>query len=204
MYRILINILAFLFPPKRSHFTWTRWGILIYSSWIKKAIPGAARSVEIRPGCTLFGGEYITIGAHSLIRRRCVLTAIDELNGDRFSPSISIGEYCDINEYANISCTNRITIGNHVLMGRWVTINDNSHGRTTFEDMRQHPSERQIVSKGPIVIDDDVWLCDKVTVCAGVHIGKGAIVAANSVVTHDVPPFSLVAGAPAKVVKKLK
>lgn len=57
------------------------------------------------------------------------------------------------------------------------------------------------VSKGDIIIDDDVWIGYGATILSGVHIGQGAIVAAGSVITNDVPPYSIVAGVPAKVVK---
>ena len=56
-------------------------------------------------------------------------------------------------------------------------------------------------SKGPIAVGDDVWICMDATVMSGVKIGKGAVVAAGSIVTRDVPPYSVVAGNPAKVIK---
>ena len=57
--------------------------------------------------------------------------------------------------------------------------------------------------KGPVVIEDNVWIGEKASIMPGVHIGKGAIIAANSVVTHDVPAYAVVAGVPAKIVKQL-
>lgn len=62
-----------------------------------------------------------------------------------------------------------------------------------------------LISRGEkyITIGDNVWIGSKVTICPNVHIGNGAIIAANSVVTHDVPAFSMVAGVPAKIVKQL-
>jgi acetyltransferase-like isoleucine patch superfamily enzyme len=55
-----------------------------------------------------------------------------------------------------------------------------------------------------VIIDDDAWIGAGALVLKGVHIGRGAIVAAHSVVTKDVPPFVLVAGSPARVVRKLE
>ena len=89
------------------------------------------------------------------------------------------------------------------MTGKWVTITDNQHGGTDYESLNIMPSKRLLKSKGAVVIGDNVWLGDKVSVLPGVTIGEGAIVAANSVVTHDVPPFCVVAGCPAKVVRKL-
>ena len=61
--------------------------------------------------------------------------------------------------------------------------------------------ELEGISKGNIIIHDDVWIGYGVTILSGVHIGKGAVVAAGAVVTRDVPPYSIVGGVPAKVIK---
>lgn len=57
------------------------------------------------------------------------------------------------------------------------------------------------ISKGDIIVDDDVWLGQGAIVLSGVHIGQGAVVAAGAVVTKDVPPYAIVGGVPAKVIK---
>ena len=61
--------------------------------------------------------------------------------------------------------------------------------------------EQEGVSKGNIVVEDDVWIGFRSTILSGVHIGQGAIVAAGSVVTKDIPPYAIVGGVPAKVIK---
>lgn len=61
--------------------------------------------------------------------------------------------------------------------------------------------EPEATAKGDIIVDDDVWIGYRVTVLSGVHIGRGAIVAAGAVVTKDVPAYAVVAGVPAKVIK---
>lgn len=62
-------------------------------------------------------------------------------------------------------------------------------------------SDFEAVSKGNIIVDDDVWIGYGATILSGVHIGQGAVVAAGAVVTKDVPPYAIVAGVPAKVIK---
>ena len=57
------------------------------------------------------------------------------------------------------------------------------------------------ISKGDIIVDDDVWIGYGATIMSGVHIGQGAVVAAGAVVTKDVPPYAIVGGVPAKVIK---
>ena len=57
------------------------------------------------------------------------------------------------------------------------------------------------VSKGDIIIDDDVWIGHHVTILTGVHVGQGVVIAAGAVVTKDVPPYAIVGGVPAKIIK---
>ena len=61
--------------------------------------------------------------------------------------------------------------------------------------------EQEGTSKGNITVDDDVWIGFRSTILSGVHIGQGAVIAAGSVVTKDVPPYAIVGGVPAKVIK---
>lgn len=117
-------------------------------------------------------------------------------------PELSIGENCCFGAMNHITCCNKITIGNRLLTGKWVTISDNNHGATDLESLKVSPIRRPIMSKGPIHIGDDVWIGDHAIILGGVSIGDGAVIAANSVVTKDVPAYSIVAGNPAKVIKK--
>lgn len=64
--------------------------------------------------------------------------------------------------------------------------------------------KRRLGCKGPIIIEDNVWLCEGVVVLSGVRIGKSSIIGANSVVTHDIPPYSIAVGIPAKVIGIVK
>ena len=59
----------------------------------------------------------------------------------------------------------------------------------------------EAISKGDIIIDDDVWIGARSTIMSGVHVGQGAVIAAGSVVTKDVPPYAIVGGVPAKIIK---
>lgn len=78
-------------------------------------------------------------------------------------------------------------------------ITDNSHGQTDTPDLNTIPSERPLVTKGPVIIEDNVWIGDKATILPGVRIGRGSIIGANAVVVKSVPPHSLVGGNPATV-----
>lgn len=150
------------------------------------------------------GEQYIRIGDDFILGSNSRLTAWDTYNDQHFTPEIVIGDNCNIGQQAHITAINRIVIGNNVLMGTKVLITDNSHGTFAADELDIAPYNRPLYSKGAVIIDDNVWIGEKASIMPGVHIGKGAIVAANSVVTHDVPPYSMVAGVPAKVIKQLK
>lgn len=157
----------------------------------------------IGPFNNLWGAEYIELGKNVVFGKNIVLTALYKLNGQVFSPKINIGEGSRIGDFCHLTAINGIELGKCVLLGRFVLITDNSHGATSFDDMQIDPSIRKIVSKGPVVIGNNVWIGDKCTILPGVRIGDGAIVAANAVVTKDVPSYCVVAGKPAKVVKEI-
>ncbi len=172
----------------------------LYSHWIAASLKSAGKGIIVHRPIIIRGGKSIRIGNMSVVGRNGVLTAWTNYEGQELYPSIEIGDSCDFGEYIHISCTNHIIIGNGVLTGRWVTISDNSHGDSKPDSLNIPPSQRPVYSKGPIIIEDNVWIGDKATVLGGVTIGKGAIIAANSVVTHDVPPHCVVGGIPAKII----
>ena len=127
------------------------------------------------------------------------LTAWDSI----CEPSLIIGDNANIGAFNHITCANKIQIGNNMLTGKYVTITDNSHGTTNYNDLLLAPRKRKIYSKGPVIIGNNVWIGDKATILPNVTIGDGAVIAANSVVTKDVPSYSVVAGNPAKIIKRI-
>lgn len=150
------------------------------------------------------GEEYIEIGDCSCLGKHIVLTAWTFFNNQHFSPELIIGNNVSIGDYSHITCSNKIIIGDNVLTGKHILITDNSHGATTFEDMSIAPSLRKLHSSGPVIIGKNVWIGEKASIMPNVKIGEGSIIAANAVVTKDVPPFCLVAGVPAKIIKNLQ
>lgn len=174
-----------------------------YTIWISNNIYKIGRTSTIGSDCFLLGGKYIEIGEYTCIGRHSVITCWDNYMGEKFTPSIKIGNECSIGEYCHITSINSITIGNGVLTGRRVTITDNSHGASLLEELKIRPSKRNLYSKGEIVIGDNVWIGDKVSITSGVHIGEGAIIAANAVVTKDIPQNVVAGGIPAKVLKMI-
>jgi acetyltransferase-like isoleucine patch superfamily enzyme len=91
-----------------------------------------------------------------------------------------------------------VTMGNNIILAQHVVLSGLNH---IYEDVSR-PIADQNVRTAPIVVEDDCWIAANVVITAGVTIGKHSIVAAGSVVTKDVPPFSIAAGNPAKVIKR--
>ena len=125
---------------------------------------------------------------------------------------ITIGDHTCIYSKTHIGSVDSVTIGKCVIISNHVHIYDNNNHPTS-------PEVRETMCMGsfdgdawrwryaasaPIVIEDNVWIGEYSAIMKGVTVGKGSIVAAHSVVTKDVPPYSIVAGNPAKVVKTLE
>lgn len=164
-----------------------------------------ANNVHFQSPVTIIGGQYISIGDYTHFGKECILTAYDHtLDGSIYTPEIKIGESGNFGAWNHITCVNRVIIGKGFLSGKWVTISDNNHGDNTWEQLHQEPLYRPVISKGSVIIGDNVWVGEKVTIVSGVTIGDGVVIAANSVVTRDVPAYSVVAGIPARVIKTIK
>ena len=152
----------------------------------------------------LCGEKYIHIGKNTEIHEYTTLTAWDDINGNRFLPEITIGENCNIGAYSHITACNKIVIGNNLLAGQNVTITDNQHGAFTKEQLSLPPIKRPLLSKGPVIIGNNVWIGSNACIMPNVRIGNGVVVGANSVVTKDVPDYCMVVGCPAKIIKECK
>ena len=118
---------------------------------------------------------------------------------------IFFGENVQINDHVHIGAVERIEIGNNVLIASKVFITDHNHGVYSGEGQHSDPNIpphlRRLVSS-PVYIKDNVWIGELVSILPGVTIGEGSIIGSNSVVSKDIPPYSIAVGVPAKVVKK--
>ncbi len=114
---------------------------------------------------------------------------------------VIIGEYSQINPYTVIYCHSKIVIGDNVMIAPNCVIASGNHDyKQTTKPMRHAGN----LTKGPIIIKNDVWIGANVTVLDGVTIGTGAVVGANSVVTHDVPDYAIAGGVPARILGNRK
>lgn len=153
----------------------------------------------------IVGGDCITLGDGFSSAPGVRIEAWKKFQEFSFTPQIIIGDNVSINYNSHIGAINQIIIGNGVLIGSDVLIIDHDHGRTdSVEELSVRPARRKLLSKGPILIGDNVWIGEKACILSGVTIGEGAIIGASSVVTKDIPAYSVVAGNPAHIVKRLR
>ena len=110
--------------------------------------------------------------------------------------NIKIGKNVFINACCKFQDQGGITIGNGVLIGHNVTLATLNHD--------ERPNYRQNIYPKPIKIGDNVWIGSNATILSGITIGKGAIIGANSVVTKNVPANTIVAGVPARIIRKIE
>ena len=130
-----------------------------------------------------------SLGDYSVIESFC---CINNAVGD-----VMIGDHTRIGLHNTV--IGPVTIGNHVNLAQGITITALNHN---FEDPDKKIDE-QGISTSAVTIEDDVWIGANAVVLPGVTIGNHSVVAAGAVVTKDVPPHSLVAGVPAKVIKQI-
>lgn len=126
---------------------------------------------------------------------------------------ITLGQGCFLGENSRIWSMERVTIGDHVLISHCTALMDTDSHEVDFEERAVNglkmltkglPTERGNIRTAPITIGDHVWIGLGSIILKGVTIGEKSIVAAGSVVTKSIPPLSLVAGNPARVIRQLE
>ena len=133
------------------------------------------------------------------------LEAHDRYRHQKLNPRVIIGDEVSMSRWCHISAIEYIEIGSRVLLGSNVYIADHNHG--TYSGVEQTdptvpPAMRPLGGGGPIIIGEDVWIGNNAVLVGPLQVGRGAIVAANSVVTRDVPANTIVAGVPARSIKR--
>ncbi len=149
------------------------------------------------------GKQYIKIGKGFTTGFNCRIDALN-INNLKEKYLLEIGENVEINDDVHIGATEKIIIGDNVLIASKVYISDHNHGSYKGEEQDSPmsiPKKRKIYSS-PIKIEKNVWIGEFVSILQGVTIGEGAIIGTMSVVTKDIPPYTIAVGSPAKPIKK--
>lgn len=119
----------------------------------------------------LKGSKYLSIRKQCSIGKGVILTAIDSYLDQHFSPCIPIRDGSSIGYYSHITSISKIHIGKHVPSGPNILITDNSRGASTKDFIHIAPNLRPLYSKGPVIIEDNVWIWEKSSIMPSVHIG---------------------------------
>lgn len=170
---------------------------VVYVIRTKLIVPSARL---IRFPVVIRGKKYIDFGSNITLGARCRV----DVCGKHENKCLIFGKDVNMGYDVRITCADKIEIGNNVLMGSRVLIIDNSHGKYVGEnqDSPDTPPNKRKINAKPIKIEDNVWIGENSVVQMGVTVGYGSIIAANSIVTKNVPEKCMVAGAPARVIKK--
>lgn len=134
-------------------------------------------------------GDRVSIGPYTIIEATGVIRNLGK--------GCRIGTNSGIGAFSFIGAAGGVVIGENVIMGQYVSFHSENHNF----DRLDIPLRMQGVTRVGIVIEDDCWVGAKVTFLDGCHVGRGAVIAAGAVVRGHIPPYSVAAGVPAKVIR---
>jgi acetyltransferase-like isoleucine patch superfamily enzyme len=140
--------------------------------------------------------KKIAIGSNVFIKKRCRLEA---LNTGKTAGvmHLRIGDNTSLQEGCQVLAAQQVTIGKDVLIGANVLITDNNH---IYDNPTKPASKIRELHIAPVTIKDGCWLGFACVILKGVTIGERTVIGANAVVTHDIPPYSVAVGIPARVI----
>lgn len=170
--------------------------ILFYQIIQKKRFKNFGRGVIIICPYSIEGEEFISLGDNVNIHYRTWMVA--KQNTIDCMPNLEVGEGTVIGHFGHIYCTKQIRIGKRVLIADKVYISDNQH---EYTDVTQAIMDQPIKQLSTVEIGDGSWIGEN-AIIIGAKIGRNCVVAANAVVNKDVPDFCVVAGVPAKIIKR--
>jgi len=133
-------------------------------------------------------GDNSTIGPYSIVRSSLL---------SHLGKGLRIGSQSSLDAYSFVGAGGGVWIGDRVIMGQHISFHSENHN---FESVDQPIKDQGITALG-IVIENDCWVGSNVTFLDGIRVGTGCVIAAAAVVTKDIPPYSIAAGTPARVIK---
>jgi len=161
--------------------------------FLKSRLKSSGKFMVCNP-LRVIGANYIEIEDKVFIREQIWLEAIKDMD----EPSIQIKEGVYIGDFAHINACKKILIEEDVLIANQVFITDHNHN---FEDLDLPIRKQGIKVINEVTIGKNSWLGEKVSVI-GASVGRNCIIGANSVVTKDIPDYSIAVGSPARIIKR--
>lgn len=142
--------------------------------------------------------RYVSCGNNVMIWKNCRIEGISEYENIKYNPIIVIDDNVTIQQHLHLTCANNIFIGKNTAIASNVTISDINH---PYEDILL-PPEKQQLKINEVYIGEDCKIYNNAVILAGTYLGKHNIVAANSVVSGSYPDYCVIAGNPARIIRK--
>lgn len=156
--------------------------------------------VTFKAGVSIENASHISLGDKVYLEKNVVLKFLEEFNGYGYKlPNLKIDDFVTVGIGTIIASASSIHIKKNALIGPYCFIGDHDH---EYKDVTIPVSKQGYKNVEKIVIEEGAWIGANSTICSGVTLGKNAVIGANSVVTKNIPAFSVAVGSPAKVVKK--
>jgi acetyltransferase-like isoleucine patch superfamily enzyme len=168
----------------------------IFNFFFSRSFGGFGFKSRIISPIAIEGAENIFLGSYVFVAAHSCLAAVRLTESD--SCKLRIGNGCKIGRFNHIYATNNITIENNVLTANNVYISDNLHD---YKNIDIPILDQPIIQKSTVIIGEGSWLGHNSCII-GAKIGRNCVVGANSVVTRDIPDYSVVVGVPARVIKR--
>uniref|UniRef100_A0A832M1L7 Acyltransferase n=1 Tax=Oscillatoriales cyanobacterium SpSt-402 TaxID=2282168 RepID=A0A832M1L7_9CYAN len=173
--------------------------ILRFLSWILRQFPRSVRYALLAlfrctPGPLGLGIRYFCV--HSLARSCGDNVYIGPYTFLSYLELCDIGSNVSIREFCSIGCRGGLRIGNDVMLAAGTVLLTEEHDYT----QSNVPMRDALPELKKTVVEDGVWVGARVCITAGITVGGGAVIGAGAVVTHDIPPFSIAAGVPARII----
>jgi len=189
---------------RRRHRSWAKrirhvFAVVKTRCWWGWRLHALGRSSQLGRAQHVKCAASVSIGSHVMVEDQFIFADVCPEQGDQ--PKIVIGDGCTLMYRFQVNAAQSVTIGRYVLAASNVLITDFDH---VLEPGGVPVTRSRAFLTAPVRIEDNCWLGQNAVVLKGVTIGHDSIVGANSVVNRDVPPFSIVGGNPARVIKSLE
>lgn len=168
---------------------------------LKRNFKFIGKNIEIPTPYFIKNPQYISIGNNFLALHNLRIEAWDSYYSQTFAPKIIIGENVIFQSDCHIGCIDSVIIEDNVLLASRVYISDHIHGSLNFDDLKTPPRLRNLSTKGPVLIKENTWIGEGVSIMPNVTIGKNCVIGANSVVTKNIPDNSIAVGIPIRIIK---